>query len=293
MSSSVSVSVARSQISSSSRPRRSWPTSSRWSPVDRRELDRVQALVPRRRAARPPRRRRPRAARGAPGGASRRARRARWPAASRRATARRPRRPRCGCRARAAPPPSSLDRERRPVVGRPADGDRAPAEVEPGRVAAAAAPETAGSADAAVERLADPHPELVAVGVVEPPDRGAVGARRAVACAVRPVGDLPVGVGGPVPGVDLPGAGGVRRVDAVIRGVPRPVGHRDARGREPAAPAVLDGGVGEQGVRDLRSRVLAAVRRRRGHDPNPARRCAAAAGWTGRWERMRTGGRDR
>src|SRR5439155_26053347 len=54
------------------------------------------------------------------------------------------------------------------------------------------------------ERLTYPLTELVAVGVVEPPDVLAVRADRGVPGAVGPVGDLAVQVGGAVPGVDLP-----------------------------------------------------------------------------------------
>ena len=289
------MSVARSQISSSSRPRRSWPTSSRWSPstgansIGSRPFSLAVVPLAHRDAVGHPQHADRRVARVAVLGVR---------DGQQRLVARQRADPGVlgvGVEdARVTPPvvTALAHRERRPVVGRPADGHRAPAQVEPRRVAGLGARD-GRLGRPAVEGLADPHPELVAVGVVEPPDRGAVGARRAAACAVRPIGDPPMGVRGPVPGVDLPGSGGVRRVDAVVRGIPRPIGHRDARGREPAAPAVLDGVIGEEGVRDLRSRVLAAVRRRRGHAPNPARRCAAVAGWTGRWERMRTGGRDR
>jgi hypothetical protein len=106
------------------------------------------------------------------------------------------------------------------------------------------------------ERLADPGAELVAVGVVEPPDPLAVRGRRGVQGAVGPVGDAPVLVRRAVPGVHLPDTAGVGDVDVGFGGVAGPLGHGDARGVEAGAPAGFGFGVVEQPVRDHRGRVL-------------------------------------
>ena len=85
----------------------------------------------------------------------------------------------------------------------------------------------------------DPAPELVAVGVGEPPDRRAVGGEGGGIGAAGPVGDLAVQVGGAVPDVDLGGAAGVGGVEAAVRGVAGPAGPRHPGRGEPGAPAVL------------------------------------------------------
>src|ERR1044072_4179112 len=96
-----------------------------------------------------------------------------------------------------------------------------------------------GSAGAAGERLAPPRAELIALGVGEPVDPLAGGVDRGVGRALGPVGHLAVGAAGTVPGVDLPGAGGVGAIDRAVRGEPCPGGQRHARRSEPGLPAFL------------------------------------------------------
>ena len=245
--SSVSVSAATSQISSSSRPRRSCSSSSRWSPGDRGERRAASRPLPG-----PSDFSATSAAVGhatapaAPGAGSRRARSGSIassvsssesaptpassasrvddlrPAPSPRRTARsacrrrwtcRPRRP-CGrsrgrpgsrrrrCRARAGSGSSS--------AGRPANGSRDPV------------PNSSPSVSAN-------HQIVLAVR--------ARAWRRSV--PLRPVGDLAVGVGRPVPGVDLAHAARVGEVDVAVRRVAGPVGPRHAGRGEPRPPALL------------------------------------------------------
>ena len=77
-------------------------------------------------------------------------------------------------------------------------------------------------------RLASPDPELVAVAVVEPPHRLAIRRKRPVGRAVGAVGHLPRAARGPVPRVELEGAGGIADVEAPVCGVAGPLGQRDA-----------------------------------------------------------------
>src|SRR5437763_2990778 len=146
------------------------------------------------------------------------------------------------------------------VVGRHAERDDAGADLQPGRVAVVDVRHGLFrlAAFGLPERLADPRAELVAVGVVEPPDRLAVRRRRGVQGAVWPVGDAAVRAGRAIPGVDLPDAAGVGDVDVGVRRVACPIGHGDAGRVEAGAPACLGFGVVEQAVRDHGGRVLVA-----------------------------------
>ncbi len=128
--------------------------------------------------------------------------------------------------------PGAYDMDRRPVlIGRPADHRRpVPPDREPRRVRGFE-PGSRGlvrrpSAPTTVERLAHPHPELVAVGVVEPPDRLAVRRQYPVRRPVRPVGDLPLLPGRPVPRVQLVRPRRVGDEQRTVRRVLRPVGQR-------------------------------------------------------------------
>ena len=90
------------------------------------------------------------------------------------------------------------------VLGRAADHrEAAGADGEPGRVGRLQVGRRR-RVGAAAERLALPHPELVAVGVGEPPDPLARRVDAAHPGAVGAVGDLAVRAGRAVPGVDLP-----------------------------------------------------------------------------------------
>ncbi len=136
--------------------------------------------------------------------------------------------------------PISHDVDARPVVGRAADDDDVPADLEPCRVGSRD-PGRGLDVGAAPERLLLPDAELVPVGVVEPPDLLAVRGQRTVAGAVRTVGDLPVHVGVTVPGVELEGAGRVRDVEAAGGRVLGPVGQGDAGGSEALLPEACGG----------------------------------------------------
>ena len=88
----------------------------------------------------------------------------------------------------------------------------------------------------AVKALDDPATELVAVGVVEPPDGLPVGRDDAGHGPLASIGYLPALPGGAIPGVDLPAAGLVRAVDEAVRRVVRPLGQDHARSTKSAAP---------------------------------------------------------
>ncbi len=120
------------------------------------------------------------------------------------------------------------------VVGAAGRGQGA-AELEAGGVGGWHARQRLG-VRAALPGLRPPDAELVAVGVVEPPDRAAVGGQGAVARAVGPVGHLPGGAGVAVPGVQLEGARDVRDVEAPGGRVLRPVREGHPRCAEPLLP---------------------------------------------------------
>lgn len=141
------------------------------------------------------------------------------------------------------------------VVGRDADRGEAVPDFEARRVAVVHVGQR-GFGGTTGEGLALPGPELVAVGVVEPPDRRAVGRGGGVHRAVGAVGDLAVLTRRAVPRVDLPDAAGVRHVDVRVGCVERPVRHRHARRVEAGAPAGLGLGVGEEAVGNHCGRVL-------------------------------------
>ena len=166
--------------------------------------------------------------------------------------------------------PAAVARDPDPaaVVGRRPDGDDRPADLQPGGVPVVNAGDRRlwrrvfGSAG---ERLRDPVPELVAVGVGEPPHRRAVRREGGRVRAAASVGDAAVGVGRPVPHVDLGGAARVRRIDAALRRIPRPPRSRHPRGGEPRPPPSLPLVVGEEPVGDGRGRVGGVS-----HAPDPA-----------------------
>lgn len=173
--------------------------------------------------------------------------------------------------------PGPYEMDRRPVlIGRPADHRRpVPPDREPRRVRGLE-PRGRGlvrrpsAPIAAVERLTHPHPELVAVGVVEPPDRLAVRRQYPVRRAVRPVGDLSLLPGRPVPCVQLVRPRRVGDEQRTVRCVLRPVGQRHP-GR-PEALLPLRNGVGRQcrnGIGRRASDLSHAPILRRGPDTRP------------------------
>ena len=232
---SVSVSVSTSQIRSSSRPRRSWPTSSRRSP----------GSGPNSRACSP---------RPSPSHFS-----------ATTESSRRPEDPQgrvarvavlgvghdqqlvvpgeCVDRRRVGVPvdhPGGPAGRREPqlaaVVGRAADRDQRAADLEPGGVGRFDLRDGDG-VRAAREGLRVPDAELVAVGVGEPPDGLAVRAERAHQRPVGAVGHLAALVGLAVPGVLLDDAADVGGVEAAVRGVVRPLRQGHPRGAEACLPA--------------------------------------------------------
>src|SRR5690606_6769085 len=90
-----------------------------------------------------------------------------------------------------------------------------------------------------VEGDAVPHPELVAVGVGEPPHPFAGRVDGADPGAVRPVGHLALRPGVTVPRVDLPCSADVGSVDAAARRVPGPAGQAHPGGPEARLPACV------------------------------------------------------
>ena len=94
----------------------------------------------------------------------------------------------------------------------------------------ASSPGAAGSSVTAAEGLPHPDPELVAVGVREPPDPLAVRRQHAVRRPVRPVRDLPLLAGRPVPGVQLVRPRRVRDEQGAVAGRPPPSPAATTRG---------------------------------------------------------------
>ncbi len=140
------------------------------------------------------------------------------------------------------------------VVAAPDVGGAVPPEGQAGRVAGRQRGGCRLRRAGAVERLGLPHPELVAVGVGEPPDRAAVEGDVEHPRALRPAGELTRGSPGR-PGVDLPGAGAVAAEHAGLRRVPGPVRQGDPRRPEPLLPhgqgRPVVGGHGDGGHGDM------------------------------------------